>query len=63
MIEIDMSTLPTVSVGRLGALAPEAYDRLGQVMVALDMSERRILRLEMVLRRAGIEPEVVELPL
>jgi hypothetical protein len=32
------------------------------LMVALDMAERRILRLEMAMRRAGIEPEAVELP-
>ncbi len=61
-ITLDMSRLPTISIGRLGATVPQAYDRTMMLMAALDMAERRILRLEMALRRAGIEVEHTELP-
>lgn len=45
--------------GMLGATA-EHWELLEEARLV--MIERRILRLEMLLRRAGIEPESVELP-
>ena len=40
----------------------ESADTTAMLIAGLDMAERRILRLEMALRRAGIEIEAVELP-
>jgi hypothetical protein len=55
--------LPSViGVGRLGATATEGMSTTALLCEALGMAERRILRLEMALRRAGIEVEMTELP-
>ncbi len=52
------------NVGRLGAQisGKTTTNQNAILMAALDMAERRILRLEMALRRAGIEVEETELP-
>lgn len=51
-----------LSGGRLGATVPERSSPDYALTAALDMAERRILRLEMALRRSGVEVELVELP-
>ena len=58
-MSIDMTG---VSKGRLGAVAygPHAARLIGEEQI--DLIERRILRLEMALRRAGIEVEHLDLP-
>lgn len=60
---IDLTrTLAVLGVGLLGATSP--LD--GGIELAkgaqINMIERRILRIEMALRRAGIEVEAIELP-
>lgn len=50
---------PTYSIGLLGAAT---NNRHCIEEARLCMIERRILRLEMLLRRSGTEPETVELP-
>lgn len=52
----------TISIGRLGATARLDCPEYLQLSAALDMAERRILRLEMALRRACIEVERLDLP-
>ena len=51
-----------VGKGRLGARAygPHAAALIGEEQI--DLIERRILRIEMALRRAGIEVEHLDLP-
>jgi len=51
-----------IPVGRLGAIAPKAWGAAGANAAAMDMIERRILRIEIALRRAGIEVESLDLP-
>ena len=51
-----------IGVGKLGATVRKDFSDFGYLVAALDMAERRILRLEMALRRAGIEVEMTELP-
>lgn len=59
---IDFEMPETMGVGYLGA----TFDARGGLHAAQaerdEMIERRILRVEMALRRAGIEVESVELP-
>lgn len=62
-ITLDMSSIPQIAIGRLGAVVPQEFDRTMMLMAALDMAERRIIRLEMAMRRAGLEPESVSLPI
>jgi len=61
-ISLNISDFAQISVGRLGALTHQRASEISMLMAALDMAERRILRIEMAMRRAGIEPELVELP-
>lgn len=54
--------MPSVcGIGRLGATFDSKHGKIMADAAQLDMIERRILRLEMLLRRAGIEPESVDL--
>ena len=55
---LDGSTI----VGRLGATAHENASRDYQLMAALAMAERRILRIEEALRNAKIDVDALELP-
>lgn len=55
--------LNTCQAGRLGAIVGEHATPASIAQAQLDMVERRILRIEMALRRAGIEVEAIELPL
>lgn len=50
---------PTYTVGLLGAIChtPDVAQR-----ARMEMAERRILRIEMALRRAGIDVEHLDLP-
>jgi hypothetical protein len=51
-----------IGIGRLGSVATADMSNTSLLVAALDMAERRILRLEMALRRASIEVELTELP-
>ena len=50
---------PEIGVGRLGATCHHAH---AAQAAQLDMIERRILRIEMALRRTGVEVEWINLP-
>ena len=61
---LKLEDLAFFNVGRLGAQisGKTTTSTDAALMAALDMAERRILRLEMALCRAGIEVEQTELP-
>jgi hypothetical protein len=50
------------TVGRLGAKVPEPVDPMRAVLAALDMAERRILRLEERLQGSRYDVAVMRLP-
>jgi hypothetical protein len=62
--EVTVSVFDTsmIGIGMLGAVSPTAHGLEAAKEARLLMIERRILRAEMLLRRAGIEPESIELP-
>jgi hypothetical protein len=60
--EAGTKLLSAIGVGRLGAVATENMSSTALLVAALDMAERRILRLETALRHTGIEVERTELP-
>ena len=55
-------SLTTIGIGLLGATASgeQALAKLPEAR--LEMIERRILRIEMALRRSGVEVEFLDLP-
>lgn len=59
----DFDMPQSVNVGFLGATSYAEYGREAWDEARFTMIERRILRLEMVLRRHGIEPESANLPM
>lgn len=61
-IEIDdMVAFNIMGIGLLGATFDSRMGVVGAQAARDEMIERRILRLEMLLRRAGIEPEMIPL--
>lgn len=59
---IKAPSFDELAIGRLGATVWPNQSQISMLVAALDMAERRILRLEMALRRAGIEVEHIDLP-
>jgi hypothetical protein len=59
VVTIDMTCLSSGLLGA-GAYGPHAADLIGGERLL--MIERRILRIEMALRRSGIEVEHLDLP-
>lgn len=55
----DYETLSVIGMGALGAVGRNFEEASANRLM---MIERRILRIEMLLRRAGIDPEMLELP-
>lgn len=56
---ITPNNLVSYGIGMLGATASAVHEIPEQRLL---MIERRLLRIEMAMRRAGIEVEMVELP-
>lgn len=55
-------TMSLIGAGILGATCPASHGVVGANAARLLMIEQRILRIEMALRRAGIEVEALPLP-
>ena len=51
-----------LGIGRLGAMVHPSAPSASMAMAAQDMAERRILRIEAALRKAGISIDDLELP-
>lgn len=58
-VKLDELFPPSFGIGRLGAIC--SHTGLAAAAQA-DMIERRLLRIEIALRRAGIEVEALQLP-
>lgn len=61
-VTMEPVDLSMISIGMLGAVSPKAHGYKAAQASQLRMIEQRILRIEMLLRRAGIEPESLPLP-
>lgn len=60
-MEIKVQTIPAfLTYGRLGAVVDESMSRDSMQNAAIDMAERRIIRLEEALRKAGVNIDDLE---